>query len=168
MRCFIAVWPDQATRIALATLSDDLRQHVEHRRAARVDDLHLTLAFIGSLPEDAAGPVVEALKRLRFDPFDWRIDTLGFFSEAEVVWAGSEPASNKLLAALAKQSRGILDRMSIEYDPKPLTPHVTLLRGVRQFKTRRIGVPINWRIDSLALYRSGGGRAGSNYSRVQS
>lgn len=168
MRCFVAVWPDQATRVALAALSGDLRQHVEHRRAARIDDLHLTLAFIASLPEDAAVPVAEALARLRFDPFDWRIDTLGFFSEAGVVWAGSEPASNKSLAALARQSRGILDRMSIEYDPKPLSPHVTLFRGVRQFETRRIGVPINWRIDSLALYRSAGGRAGSNYTRVLS
>ena len=166
MRCFVAAWPDQATRVALATLSDDLRQQVEHRRATDIGNLHLTLAFIGVLNDDAAAPVAQAIAQLRFKPFGWRIDALGFFREAGVVWAGSAPARSRPLIALADSVRQVLDRMEVSYDRKPFAPHVTLFRGVGRFTSRPLAAPINWRVDTLALYRSTGGRSGSSYSRV--
>ena len=164
MRSFVAVWPDDSTRVALAALSDRIRHSVKHRRATRIDNLHLTLAFIGDLADDDAFAVADAAAKLRFQPFVWQLDTLGSFAEAGVVWAGADTAkeSPAALLALARQLRGTLDRLSVEYDRRPFAPHVTLLRGVRRFEPQPIAPPIHWRVDSIALYRSAGGR----YSRV--
>ncbi len=168
MRCFIAAWPDQPTRVALGALADEIRVRVGHRRATRIDDLHLTLTFIGALTDDNASAVAAAVAELQFMPFELPLDTLGFFEEAGVVWAGSGAASEARtpLLELARRSRQVLDRMNVDYDRRPLAPHVTLMRGVREFAAETIAPPILWRIDSIALYRSAGGRSGSRYSRV--
>lgn len=168
MRCFIAAWPDASTRLALAALSDDVRPRIQHQRATRVDDLHLTLAFIGELADAAVVAVADAAAGLRFEPLDWRLDTLGFFEQAGVVWAGTDVSNetSKPLLALARRLRLILDQMGVTYDRRPLSPHLTLLRGVRRFDAEHTTPPIVWRIDSIALYRSAGDRSGSRYSRV--
>lgn len=173
MRCFVAAWPDAATGLALAALADGVRHRVDHRRATRVDDLHLTLAFVGDLDDDKAFAVSNQIAALSFEPFTWQIDTLGFFVGAGVVWAGADSQRSKPLIELARRVREALDRSEVVYDGRPLAPHVTLLRGVSSFEMQRIAphiVPIKWRIDSIALYHSTprsapAGRV-SRYSRV--
>ena len=166
MRCFLAAWPDEPTRLALSSALDDVSQRVEHRRVSRVDDLHLTLAFIGELADDVAFDLSEAIENLRFTPFTWQLDTLGFFKEAGVVWIGSARETIKPLHTLAGRVRAMLDTRSIAYDQRPLSPHVTLLRGVRNFAAEKV-TPIRWRIDSVALHRSIPGRHASQYARVK-
>ncbi len=165
MRCFVAAWPDEPTRLALASLSDDVRQRIEHRRVARADDLHLTLAFIGDLADEVAFDLADSVAKLRFKPFAWQLDTLGFFEEAGVVWVGATDATVRPLADLADRVRALLDEMHVAYDRKPLAPHVTLLRGVKRFAAGTVA-PILWRIESIALYRSAPARQASRYVRV--
>jgi 2'-5' RNA ligase len=165
MRCFVAAWPDPPTRLALAALTDDVRRRVEHRRATRIDDLHLTLAFIGNLADEDAFAVADAVAKLRFSPLTWQLDTLGFFDEAGVVWVGTASQPIKPLVELANRVRAALDQLDLDYDRRPLAPHVTLLRGVQRFDIERVA-PINWRIDSIALYRSAPTGQAARYLRV--
>jgi len=166
MRCFIAAWPDEPTRLALSSVSDDVRSRVEHRRASRVEDLHLTLAFIGDLASDLAFDLSDAIQQLRFKPFLWKPDTLGFFRDAGVVWVGTLGEPTKPLATLAKRVRDLLDRKGIVHDKRLLAPHITLLRGVDSFFPEKIS-PIRWRIESIALYQSAPARRASSYMQVE-
>ena len=166
MRCFIATWPDEPTRLALSSLSDHVRQRVEHRRVARPDDLHLTLAFIADLAKDVALDLSDAIAKLRFPPFAWQLDTLGFFKEAGVVWLGAVGETTKPLVDLGDRVRALLDQMNVAYDRRPLAPHVTLLRGVRNFAAEKVP-PIRWCIGSIALYQSDPARPASRYVLVE-
>jgi len=129
MRCFVACWPDDATR----TLLDDAAQQASRRypNARRVprDNLHLTLAFIGELPEPRAVEAVQALRDAVDQAFEWRIDHVGRFERARVVWAGGQPEPR--LVRMAELVRKQLQSLAIRFDPKPFVPHVTLLRDVR-------------------------------------
>lgn len=167
MRCFLAAWPDAATRLALSAVLDDVGQRVEHRRATRVDDLHLTLAFMGELADNVTPAVAQAAEALDFRPFEWRMDLLGMFKPAGVVWMGADAESETSLrlSDLATGLRQQLDRLSVSYDDRPLVPHVTLLHGAKQFTNERIA-PVTWHIDSVALYRSTGSRSAARYERV--
>ena len=166
MRCFIAAWPDEPTRLALSSLSSDVRQRVEHRRVSDPHDFHLTLAFVGALADDVAFDLSDAIAKLRFRAFALQLDTLGFFKEAGVVWVGAARETTKPLTDLSDRVRASLDQMNIAYDRRPLAPHVTLLRGVKRFVDEKVE-PIDWRIDSIALYRSSPARQQSRYVRVQ-
>ena len=166
MRCFIAAWPDEPTRLALSSVSDDARRRVEHRRVSRLEDLHLTLAFIGDIAADVACELSDAIKKLRFKPFAWRPDTVGFFRDAGVVWIGTVGEPVKPLASLADRVRALLDDKGVAYDKRPLAPHITLLRGVDRFVAEKVS-PIHWHIESIALYRSDPARRASSYMRVE-
>lgn len=165
MRCFIAAWPDPPTRIALTAVSEDAQQRIAHRRATRIDDLHLTFAFIGNLSDEDAFAVADTIAKVRFRPFTWRLDTLGFFDQAGVVWVGAARKPIKPLVALADHARAVLDEFALDYDRRPLVPHITLLRGVRWFEVERVA-PIVWRIDAIALYRSAPIGEAARYARV--
>lgn len=165
MRCFIAAWPDEPTRIALSSLSDDVRQHAEHRRVSSPNDLHLTLAFIGDVVDEIAFELSDAIAKLAFKPFALQLDSFGFFREADVVWIGAHETPQPL-ADLADRVRALLDRMSVTYDRRPLVPHVTLLHGVKSFAPQKIA-PIRWRIASIAVYRSNPASGAARYASVE-
>ncbi|HEX4598546.1 MAG TPA: RNA 2',3'-cyclic phosphodiesterase [Burkholderiaceae bacterium] len=128
MRCFVACWPDDATRARLDHAARDAHQRYPGTRRVRGHNLHLTLAFIGELPSTKAHEAVRALGHLSTDAFDWRIDHVGCFDRARVMWAGGPPEAR--LTQLAERVREELKTLQIRFDEKRFAAHVTLLRDV--------------------------------------
>jgi 2'-5' RNA ligase len=165
MRCFVAAWPDEASRARCWELVGALKPHAEHGRAMRRENLHLTLAFIGSLPDEAGAGVAAACAALSFAPVSWQLDEIGLFRRPRVLWAGGRASA--ALDALAQRARALLDESGVPYDRKPFVPHVTLLRDVLRYSgPKQITPPIPWRIDEIALYRSAKDETGARYLRV--
>jgi RNA 2',3'-cyclic 3'-phosphodiesterase len=165
MRCFIAAWPDDAARARCGALIAELMPHAEHGRVMRSENLHLTFAFIGDLPDETGAEVAAACSRLTVEPVRWQLDQIGFFRRPRVLWAGGTAIA--ALDALAQRARALLDVLGIAYDRKPFVPHVTLLRDVLRYNGPKvIEPPIVWNIGEVALYRSGKDSNGARYFRV--
>ena len=128
IRCFVACWPDDATRAQLDHAARDAHQRYPEARRVRADNLHLTLAFIGELPSTKAHEAVRALRHLSTEAFDWRIDHTGRFDRARVLWAGGPPEAR--LMQLAERVREELKALHIRFDEKRFAAHVTLLRDL--------------------------------------
>jgi 2'-5' RNA ligase len=128
MRCFVACWPDEATRARLDQAARDAHQRHPDARRMRAGNLHLTLAFIGELSSSQAPAVVEALERLAVERFDWRVDHIGRFEGARVLWAGGPPEPR--LIELAEHVRAELTGLRVRFDQKRFAAHVTLLRDL--------------------------------------
>jgi RNA 2',3'-cyclic 3'-phosphodiesterase len=164
-RCFIAVWPDDAT----ATQLDELaaRLHAEYPGSRRVEriNFHLTLAFIGPLPVALQEAVVRELAATDVMPFDWRIDQVGAFARARVLWAASATAHP--LSTLASNVRSLLHTLNIGYDQQPFRPHVTLLRKLPRSHMAGIACgldrPICWTMRRPVLLRSVSTSTGVRY-----
>ena len=62
MRCFLAAWPDAAARERCAELTQAVQAHADHGRVMRAENLHLTLAFIGDLPDERGAAVAAACR----------------------------------------------------------------------------------------------------------
>jgi 2'-5' RNA ligase len=166
MRCFLAAWPDETARQRCAQLTDAVRPHAVHGRVMRADNLHLTLAFIGDLPDTDAPGIATACAALPPVQHDWHLDAIGFFARPRVLWAGGPLTPD--LAGIADRARALLDDLKVSYDRKPFVPHVTLLRDVRRFDgPNEIRPPIPWAIREVALYRSGRDDRGARYFRVE-
>jgi RNA 2',3'-cyclic 3'-phosphodiesterase len=165
MRCFLAAWPDESVRGRCAELTEALRAHTDHGRVMRAENLHLTLAFIGDLPDEAGARVAAACAQMPPLSCDWQLDAIGFFARSRVLWAGG--AATPDLGAIADGARALLDGLRVAYDRKPFVPHVTLLRDVRRFDgPRDLAPPIPWPVREIALYRSGRDDKGARYFRV--
>jgi 2'-5' RNA ligase len=167
LRCFVALWPNESARRALDVIASAQLQRWPQARQMRAEDLHLTLAFIGALPADTVRALQPRIDALPIVPFDWRLDRLGSFGAARVLWIGGAP--NAALSALAAEARSCLDANAIAYDHKPFVPHVTLLRNLPRDASTDAAInatevaPIRWPVVGPRLVVSTTSPAGVRY-----
>jgi 2'-5' RNA ligase len=165
MRCFVAAWPDHATRQSLEQLLATLRAQVPAARPMQARNLHLTLAFIGELDSAAATRLAPSIDDLMLQPLDWTVDCLGWFPRARVAWAGGP--TNLVLEASVSAVRAQLDALGVVYDRKAFVAHVTLFRDVRAFAcSGPLAEPIPWRTEHIALYAAARDERGPVYERA--
>ncbi len=94
--------------------------------------LHITLVFVGAIPDDRVGDVASAVRAAvrAVRAIDVRIDGIGHFQahgRMEAVWAGIG-GDTAALAGLAERIRAELARRRVPFDAKPFRPHLTLAR----------------------------------------
>lgn len=102
---------------------------------ARLQDtekLHITLQFLGDVPDAEQQPVADALSGIRFAPFDLQVGgEVGAFPDAvtpRVVWVGmATVGSGPGLRGLARKVSRALSPLGYPRD-LPFVPHITVLR----------------------------------------
>lgn len=149
------MWPDEPARAKLAALARRVTDE-GGGRGVPAAHLHLTLAFLGDVPEDR----VEAAKRvasgIRGPAFELALDRLGFFRRAGVGWAGPSCAPGELVHLQSTLERA-LHSAGFLLEERPFAPHLTLARKlVRPIATAAID-PVAWRVESFALVESARG-----------
>lgn len=190
-RLFFALWPDEAMRQAMAQAS---------RKAARASggrpvpphNLHVTLAFLGSVPEKRLGELAEIARaaamgadfasvsgpgslqgpaRESTDSLERRLeltfDRLEYWRAAQLLCAlPAEPPA--AIGALARRLQDRLAASGFAPDLKPFRPHVTVVRKVaRPGRIDKMHAVV-WSFTELALVESRTLPAGALYSVVES
>jgi 2'-5' RNA ligase len=165
-RVFFALWPDPAARDALATISREVAARAGGRAPA-VDNLHLTLAFVGEVARDrvAALQAVGLEASFGVRPFDLSLDQIGAFGRSGIVWAGasSVPAG---LDELVGRLNAALVAQGFPTDPRPFRAHVTLARRCRRSAGVSLARPIAWPVARLVLNASELAPGGSRYREI--
>ena len=130
MRLFVALEAPAAVRESLASLLQTLRAVSPQIRWVRPENLHVTLKFIGEVPETKLAGVRVALASVRSEqPVTLDFRGLGFFPNEKhprVFWAGIEASSN--LKTLAAEVDGATEKLGIPRERHPFSPHLTLAR----------------------------------------
>lgn len=166
LRLFFALWPDDATRAALAGLQRGLRG-----RATAKENLHLTMAFLGAQPASTLPVLRGILAELPPRDIALVIDELGYFARARIAWAGMREAPRALRDWQAELVSRLADG-GIVFDKKPgFTPHVTLARNAAPVEAGAgagpIG-PVDWQRPELVLVRSETRPEGVRYAVIGS
>jgi 2'-5' RNA ligase len=91
-------------------------------------NLHLTLRFIGEIPEDLAADVDEAMGKLKARRFSLQLAGTGIFggNRPHTLWVGVE--RHPELVRLHDKIEYALIRAGIAPEPRRFAPHVTLAR----------------------------------------
>lgn len=100
-----------------------------------IDEIHLTLKFLGNIYSEQIAEIAEAIKGASqgIHPFQLRISGLGAFpnlKQPRVVWVGVFGETDKLLR-LQQSIDSALLFLGLAKEERPFTPHLTLAR-VRQ------------------------------------
>lgn len=186
-RCFIALVPDAATRDALAALPVG-----PAARRVAVDQLHMTVAFLGSVePRTGAmlaqrlGSVVEPLAAQRAEPSEY------WPSAAHPRLVVVPFVAGNGLAELEARVRALVGSLGLPVDDhRPFRPHITLARFARSAGPERpareasVGLAraaphgatppgqatleVIPRFDTLTLYSSTLARHGARYRALAS
>ena len=163
MRLFFALWPDPALQLRLA---DWARRAAGAGRPTRRENLHLTLAFLGTA-EAALLPVVSGIARaLRFSPLVLTLDRVGYWKHNRIIWCGAK-SDPQALTQLVADLRAGLAQGGIRFDPKPFVSHLTLVRKSSGLDPARRWAPIEWTVSDFALVRSVPVDGGVDYEVLQ-
>ena len=177
-RLFFALWPDAEQRGALG---HGTRKSVRScgGRPVPVQSLHVTLAFLGSVPEGRV-PELDRIARRVADAFPaaahpllLTFDRLAHWARPQILCAlgTEEPAAATDAAgapALSTRLKNETAAAGFSPDLKPFHAHVTVARKVAHAPSALALQPVLWRFDAFALIESRTDPAGPVYSVIES
>jgi 2'-5' RNA ligase len=150
-----------------------LARGVDDARWVAEENLHISLRFIGEVPEDRAEDLAAALDTVRAPTFTITLSGAGHFESGRrvrVLWLGIE--RNEALKALYDKVESALVRAGLEPEGRKFKPHVTLARlkdarpasvkGWLAANTMFKAVPFT--VDRFVLFSSRLGREGPTYT----
>ncbi|HKQ82384.1 MAG TPA: RNA 2',3'-cyclic phosphodiesterase [Steroidobacteraceae bacterium] len=173
LRLFFAVWPDETVRGALARGMPLLGPG---GRAVPIENLHVTLAFLGNTDAKRLDELAQLAGKIIADPFVLTLDEYAVWERTLVVLTAKEtPAA---LAQLAGDLNAALGQAGFPTDSRPYRAHVTLIRERRRGSGRREGLlapealplavtPISWPVNDFVLVSSRTRPQGSRYEVLQ-
>jgi 2'-5' RNA ligase len=149
MRLFVALDIPESVRENLAAIGKNFSSIDPKIRWNPPENLHVTLKFIGSAPEQKLQPIIEALRRIRVDK-PLKLNFVGHGGTAAgVYWAAVEPSP--ALEALASGIDRSLQSLGVPRERRAFHPHVTVAR----FKDRNILGKMNGLIHENAIHGDG-------------
>ncbi|MDJ0956026.1 MAG: RNA 2',3'-cyclic phosphodiesterase [Arenicellales bacterium] len=160
VRSFLACWPDKPIAQQLNRCAARIQEQVGGR-VIRVENLHVTLAFLGDLMPTQISAVEDVCAPLP-RTFRLELDRVGFWKTKGIVWIGPRTPDvefNKFVENL----RDRLRRVGFRIDSRPFTPHITLLRKVRK-RPRIVLEALDWVINEYTLVASKLEQDGARYS----
>ena len=151
------MWPPPAQAERLAALAGDC-VHRFGGLATRQETIHLTLAFLGEVPEVLLPVLLARVQAVRTAGFDLCIDRLGYWRHNRLLWAGCVAPPDGLLA-LATDLREALRDVGILLDDaaRRFTPHLTLVRKVPEKSVPPVLPdiePVCWQGEGFVLVES--------------
>jgi 2'-5' RNA ligase len=131
VRLFLAINIPPDVRHAIAEASAPLRTAAPDLSWIREPQLHLTVKFLGELPDEMAPKIAEALNAVasRNRVVDVEIGGVGAFPNfrrPRVVWIGVTPEPK--LELLHHDVEEACESLGLPIDGKPFRPHLTLAR----------------------------------------
>ncbi|HET7527625.1 MAG TPA: RNA 2',3'-cyclic phosphodiesterase [Burkholderiaceae bacterium] len=150
LRLFVALWPTAAVRHALVERRDAIGWPPG---AGVVDDqrLHLTLHFIGNVPQALWPHLLPAL-RVPLQPIELELDDARQWPHGLVVLPTAAPSAP--LLALQRALGSALSTLGLPVEQREFRPHVTLARGAAGAVLPGHAPPLRWRPGGYALVNS--------------
>jgi 2'-5' RNA ligase len=185
LRLFVAVEIDEPVRIAAVDAAGRLRARLSRQcvdldaRWVPVDNLHLTLWFIGEVDEVRASAVVSALlPPFPHEAFDVHIGGLGAFPPSgapRVLWLGVR-AGQDALRVLHDETGARLRPLGFAAERRPYSAHLTIARVKETpagsgpiVRAALAGTPADagrTTVSAVTLFRSRVSSKGSTYEPV--
>jgi 2'-5' RNA ligase len=177
VRSFVAIPLPGAVQHELAaaarTLAGELPQ-ADVKWSRKVENLHVTLKFLGPVAEERLAEVGAALaESLASVPrFAFAMRGFGAFptaKRANVLFAGVDEGGGRGLAAVAETTESVLARFGFPREARAFTGHVTVARSKKGVDARAALAPWADRafgdvpVDEVHVYESQLGGEGSTY-----
>jgi 2'-5' RNA ligase len=147
-RLFFALWPDEEVRGQLASYRSLLKGC--GGRPVVAENLHITLAFLGSVDAATRGCLEQVAEAISLPSFTLQLNELGFWRRPQVVWLGAEHIPEPLFALAAGLKQAMLD-CAMEPESRPFQAHLTLMRRARRGPRQGEVPPLSWPVGEFAL-----------------
>jgi 2'-5' RNA ligase len=160
VRLFFALWPDEDVRCRLASVADELKLAGAGARLVNQSNYHLTVAFIGEVPDFKLAVMQQIGRSTSVPGFTIPFTSIEFWTKSRVVVA----AAQEIPPGLLQLWQSLHDAIGLSRSP--FLAHVTLARKFLQAPVLPAMSQISWRAASFSLVRSDTGGRESAYTVV--
>ena len=130
MRLFFALWPPTEAAEQLSGIAQSAARQFGGK-PTRQETIHLTLAFLGEVPEEQLPLLEQTARIVRAAPFMLNIDCLGYWRRNHLLWAGSDSPCIALAELVENLQSALTDAgFTVADRDRTFTPHITLIRKV--------------------------------------
>lgn len=171
-RVFFGLWPSPQLAGQLTAIAEAAAGQFGGR-PTRLDTIHLTLAFLGDIPEAQLPTLCDVARRVAFRPFELSLDQVGFWPRQRLLWAGCRASLPALADLVADLREGLVEAgFSAQDHERTFIPHVTLVRKIPASSAVDIAhrlppiAPLRWPCPDFVLVRSQLAVTGSRYQAV--
>jgi len=186
IRTFLAIELPEAQKTRFAAMERDFAEHASILKWVTPSLLHITVRFLGGVPEPVLAAVEEAARRSgsAIEPFVLHFSGLGAFPTERVprvLWVGlrDDPGMVSFRKLFAHLEHELVER-GFEPEERAFSPHLTLARvrdGATTVERRLLGDTLDrmkaerqingrFEVHGLAVMRSDLGRNGPAYTRM--
>ena len=162
MRLFIAINFSKEMKQELREVIQNLKEESVSGNFTRTENMHLTLAFLGELPDQVVDDIIKAMEETATlsSPFTMELSQLGKFRihGENLYWCGV--TENESLRKIQKLLVGNLRTYRIPFDHKEFQPHITLGRRCKMKQDFNENVfnegikPMKMTVDTISLMKS--------------
>ena len=165
VRAFIAIQlPDSIRERLVREVQAPLKQLPDRITFVKEENIHLTLRFLGEIPEDKLDELIRTVDKTEFgiSPFELTIKGTGFFGSRRsprVIWVGMETKDE--LKILSTKIEQLVRSLGLPKRDHPFSPHLTLGRVRHTRNGERIANVLEkvdfldrFTVDGFAVFRS--------------
>jgi 2'-5' RNA ligase len=163
-RLFFALGPTETQRRATARPTADVAAHAGGRKIP-AENFHITLIFLGSVPQDRVDEAVRAACEVVARPFELILDRIESWRRAGVLCLTAQAPAE--LDVLRSRLGARLSERQFTLEEGPFQPHVTLVRRLPRSVPGAAFDSIAWQVDEFVLVESKTNARGSQYEVVR-
>jgi RNA 2',3'-cyclic 3'-phosphodiesterase len=178
MRLFVAFLFDEPVLVWLGRLQTGLEKKCSGVRWISRNQLHMTLKFLGEVPDQEVHHVAEAMQQgaAHAQPFTMDLSGCGCFpprGPVRIVWVGASDPSGTMLRAV-EAINGAVENAGYPPENRPWSPHITIGRArddrsggaIRAAVESFDGGNVRQSVDSVVLMSSVLSPKGATYTPV--
>jgi len=151
-RLFFALWPDARQRERLRDWAAPMVKDVEGKVVFR-GNWHVTLAFLGDTPAELVPGLKEQAEAIPFEPFRLRFDRIEFWARPKIACLVPSIVPPEL-QQLVSQLNAVLTDVGMPPEDRTYRPHMTFVKGARQFEKQRLAQPLTFEWTGFELLES--------------
>lgn len=159
-RLFFALWPELEFARHLYGIAGK-KMRGEGRRVVP-ENIHLTLAFLGSVDASFRQCAEQAASGVRTAAFVLPLEQVGCWSRSGILWAGPVRTPEPLLQLVQVLNAGLAG-CGYEPETRPYAAHLTLARKVRRCHQGHPIEPLEWEVRRFCLVESHTHSEGARY-----
>ncbi len=165
-RLFFALWPPIELSRELHRLAGDFPRGATDRRVAP-ENIHLTLAFLGSIDASFRECAERTASAVCQEPFTLVLEQMGCWPKSGILWVGPGATPEPLLRLVQVLTSG-LGECGYQAEQRPHATHLTLARKVHPCQPSHSIERHPWVINQFHLVQSRTQADGARYEILRS
>jgi 2'-5' RNA ligase len=165
-RLFFALWPPVELNRELYQLAGSALRGGAGRRVLP-ENIHLTLAFLGSVDASFRECAEQVAAAIRAESFTLMLEQMGYWSKSGILWVGPNQTPPPLLQLVQELNAGLAG-CGYEAEQRPYAAHLTLARKARPRQAIHSIESRAWEINRFHLVQSHTHADGARYEILRS